>query len=200
MALDPDQELVERARQSPEGDLRAFEQLVERYQEKIVTNCRYLSRSPQDAEDLAQEVFLKVYFGLQRFEGRSAFRTWVQRIKVNHCLNHLKKAEGKTFVDIDDLGQHEGEVLSVKPDVGRRAQAREQGRKISEALDSMPDSLRIPLILRDMDELAYQDIADVLGIGLSAVKMRIKRGRERFQQQYGRARSARPRPGPETSI
>ena len=98
---DADRELVERIQQAPEGDLRAFEALVERHKERVVANCRYLSRSATDAEDLAQEVFVKVFFGLARFQGRAAFRTWLQRIKVNHVLNHIRKREGKRFVELE---------------------------------------------------------------------------------------------------
>ncbi|HHN74324.1 MAG TPA: sigma-70 family RNA polymerase sigma factor, partial [Acidobacteria bacterium] len=89
-----DDQLVETAKSAPPGDMRAFEQLVERYQRSVHTNCRYLGGSESDAEDLAQEVFIKAFFGLQRFEGRAQFKTWLQRIKVNHCLNHLRKKEG----------------------------------------------------------------------------------------------------------
>ena len=85
-----------------EGDLHAFEQLVLRYQKRILADCRYLTHDENNAEDLAQEVFVKAYFGLRGFEGRSTFRHWLQRIKVHHCLNHLKKREGKDALAIDD--------------------------------------------------------------------------------------------------
>jgi RNA polymerase sigma-70 factor (ECF subfamily) len=87
---EPDDELLEKARSAPEGDYSAFEQLVRRHQEKVRANCRYLTRDPGYAEDLAQEVFVKVFFGMRRFEGRSSFRTWLHRIKINHCLNYLR--------------------------------------------------------------------------------------------------------------
>ena len=95
-----DEELVRHIVAAPERDVRAFEQLVNRYQAKIVTNCRYLANAT-DAEDQAQDVFVKVYFALDRFEGRSAFRTWIQRIKVNHCLNFLQRRR-EAAVSLDD--------------------------------------------------------------------------------------------------
>ena len=98
-----DDELLIRIREAGEGDLRPFEELVRRYQGKVTTNCRFLSGSPDDAEDLAQEVFMKVYFGLAGFEGRSSFNTWVQRIKSNHCINFVKKKRLET-VDLDSPG------------------------------------------------------------------------------------------------
>ena len=93
-AADPDEELVEQARRAPEGDLRAFEKLVLIHQRRVVANCRYITRDPNNAEDLAQEVLVKAFFGLGGFEGRSSFGGWLQRIKINHCLNHLKNRSG----------------------------------------------------------------------------------------------------------
>ncbi len=179
-----DDQLVETAKSAPPGDMRAFEQLVERYQRSVHTNCRYLGGSESDAEDLAQEVFIKAFFGLQRFEGRAQFKTWLQRIKVNHCLNHLRKKEGKTFVSVDEPGLQSAQELQVAPEAPRAIHSENQRRTIDLVLDSMTDTLRAPLLMRDLDGLSYQEIADLLGIGLSAVKMRIKRAREEFRARY----------------
>ena len=97
---DRDEELVQAARTAPEGDLRAFEQLITLYQKRILADCVYLTRDDANSEDLAQEVFVKAYFGLRAFEGRSSFRHWLQRIKVNHCLNHLKKQASRSEVTL----------------------------------------------------------------------------------------------------
>lgn len=189
-----DERLVEIAREAPEGDTRAFERLVERHQRKVAANCRYLTRHADDAEDLAQEVFVKAFFNLRGFQGRSAFRTWLQRIKVNHCLNHLKKKQGKVFVDVEDPHTAHAEELRVEPAAERNLASEGAQRLIGRILDSMSDTLRIPLIMRDMDQLSYQEIADALGIGLSAVKMRIKRAREEFQARFREA-GGEPSPG-----
>ncbi len=180
----PDEELVRAARDAPRGDMRAFEQLVERHRRAVYTNCRYLSRSETDADDLAQEVFIKAFFGLRRFEGRAQFRTWIQRIKINHCLNHLKKKEGKTFVPVDDPETQAEQELQVDPEAHRELDRETQRQAIDRVLDSMSDTLRLPLLMRDMDGLSYQEISESLGIGLSAVKMRIKRARSEFRRHY----------------
>src|SRR5271156_3390500 len=111
---DPDEELLQQARKAPEGDLRAFERLVLLYQKRVVANCRYITRDPNNAEDLAQEVLVKAFFGLRGFERKSSFAHWLQRIKINHCLNHLKKHKGRTFVDVGDPDVDEFEELQVK--------------------------------------------------------------------------------------
>ncbi len=180
----PDEELLENARQAPEGDYRAFEQLVRRYQRKVVTNCRYLTRSAAYAEDLAQEVFVKIYFGMGRFEGRSSVRTWIQRVKVNHCLNYLKKQGGKTYVDTEDEKVLHARELVLDPVAEKAMINQDERERITAVLDVMSDSLRVPLLMRDMDQLSYQEVAESLGVGLSAVKMRIKRGRAEFRRRY----------------
>jgi RNA polymerase sigma-70 factor (ECF subfamily) len=180
-----DEQLVQAARRAPAGDTRSFGELVNRHQSKVLANCRYITGSADDAEDLAQEVFVKVFFGLHRFEGRSQFGSWVMRIKVNHCLNHLRKTRGKTFVDVDDPLLESEAPLSTPATPERDLQALDERERIRTVLDSLPETLRVPLILCDLDGLSYQEIADQLGVGLSAVKMRIKRGREEFRVRYG---------------
>ena len=174
-----DEELLIRIREAGEGDLRPFEELVRRYQSKVTTNCRYLSGSPDDAEDLAQEVFMKVYFGLAGFEGRASFNTWVTRIKSNHCINFVKKKRLETV----DLGAPGMEKASgVPPKAERELEKEATKARVGGVLIQIYETLRIPLVLRDMDGMSYEEIGDELGIGLSAVKMRIKRGREEFRR------------------
>lgn len=185
-----DEELVRIIREAPEGDLRAFEVLVERYRKIVLSNCRHITREPSHAEDLAQEVFVKVYFGLARFEGRAAFRSWMQRIKVNHCLNFLKKRGDKQDLDIEDPVVSEEAERAVSSSLRGQAEIESEREQVNLVLDSLSDGLRIPLIMRDMDGLSYEEIARTLGIGLSALKMRIKRAREQFQMRY----HANPRP------
>jgi RNA polymerase sigma-70 factor (ECF subfamily) len=179
-----DEELVELVRKADRSDLRAFDLLVRRYQDRVATNCRHISGSPSDADDLTQEVLVKAYFGIPRFEGRSRFSTWIQRIKVNHCLNFLKKKKGRTFLDVDEPAAMGEEALHVEPDADRNLHQLDERQVISEVLSSLSDTVRIPLVMRDMDGFSYQEIAEELDIGLSAVKMRIKRGREEFRATY----------------
>lgn len=181
---DEDHELVLQALEAKEGDLHAFEQLVQEHQKRIVADCRCMTRDESGAEDLAQEVFVKAFFGLRGFEQRSSFRHWLQRIKVHHCLNHIKKRQAKETVPIDEEGMEACEQLQVQPTAHRDSEAMDDRRQITEILDSLPPGLRIALIMRDMDELSYEEIAAELGIGLSAVKMRISRAREEFRRRY----------------
>ena len=182
MAREEEDQLFEQARHAVEGDLRAFEALVQQNQRRIVADCRHITRDESIAEDLAQEVFVKAYFGMQSFEGRSSFRHWLQVIKVHHCLNHIKRTK-KVQVSIDD--EDEGMTNSVELSTADKTLERLSDRqRIHRILETMPETLRIPLVLRDMDELSYEEVAENLKISLSAVKMRIKRAREWFRERY----------------
>ncbi len=180
---EPDSALIERLQADRNEDTRPFDVLVRRHQPFVLGNCRFLTRSPADAEDLAQEVFVKAYFALRQFEGRSQFRGWIQRIKVNHCFNFLRKTRGAVMVDLEDEAVADDPRLAAAPEAQIRLEQAERREQIARVLDSMADTLRIPLILRDADGLAYEEIAERLGIGLSAVKMRIKRGRDDFRRR-----------------
>jgi RNA polymerase sigma-70 factor, ECF subfamily len=186
---DPDEALLLRALHAPDGDLRAFEELALRHQKRVVANCRFITRDPNNAEDLAQEVLVKAFFGLRTFERKSSFGHWLRRIKINHCLNHLKKQREYVSIDLDNPGMDDLEELKVDVTAERLAGAISDRQTITAVLESMPATLRIPLILCDMDELSYEEVAQTLQIGLSATKMRIKRARDDFRARYEKARS-----------
>ena len=172
------------ARQAYGDDMRPFETLVRRYQARVRVNCRYLTRAPNDAEDLAQEVFVKAYLGLKRFEGRASFSTWLRRIKINHCLNFNEKRRGKYMVDVTAPGMDAQAGLHEAPKGDLQLETLDKRRRISDVLDGMTETLRVALLLRDFDGLSYQEIADRLNVGMSAVKMRIKRARAQFRERY----------------
>ena len=187
---DPDQKLLQQAREAPDGDLRAFEKLVLRHQRRVVANCRYITRDANNAEDLAQEVLVKAFFGLRGFEGRSTFGSWLKRIKINHCLNYLKKQAGRSYVGVEERDVEEFDQLKVHATAEQQAGAISDRQLISQVLDSMSNTLRIPLLLCDMDEFSYEEVAESLRISLSAAKMRIKRAREEFRERYEKMQAA----------
>jgi RNA polymerase sigma-70 factor, ECF subfamily len=190
-SADSDEELLQQVREAPEGDLRAFEKLIRRYQGMVVANCRHITRDPNNAEDLAQEVLVKAFFGLRSFEGKSSFQSWLKQIKIDHCLNHLKEQAGQPYVGIEEREVEAFDQLQVPATAEEWADAISDRQLISDVLDSMPNTLRIPLVLCDMDALSYEEVAQSLGIGLSATKMRIKRGREEFRKRYQRMQTGK---------
>ena len=186
MAVDvlSEEELVQAAKQAPEGDVRAFEQLVYMHQKRLLENCRHLTRDESNHEDLAQEVLVKAYFGLNKFEGKSSFGHWLKRIKVNHCLNHLKKQEGRTAIDVEEPGIQDDTRLQVLPSIELTMELADKRGRIRKVLNALPLTLRVPLVMCDMDDMSYDEVSQSLGIGLSAAKMRIKRAREEFRRLY----------------
>ncbi|NNE10077.1 MAG: RNA polymerase sigma factor [Gemmatimonadetes bacterium] len=183
--VEKDEVLVAEAKAAGQRDHRPFQELVARHQGGVLANCRYLTNSADDAQDLAQEVFVKAFFALKGFEGRAQFKTWIQRIKVNHCMNFLRKQKGKYFVDVDDPESQFHKELHIDEKVTQDVDAGWKRKRIRETLEKMPETLRVPLILCDLDGFSYQEAADQLDIGLSALKMRVKRAREQFREKYG---------------
>ena len=176
-SFDPDDELLREVRKAPEGDLRAFERLVLRHQRRIIANCRYLTGDPNNAEDLTQDVLVKAFFSLPKFDRKSSFGHWLTQMKIDRCLHHLSEQAGRTFVQIDDL-------RDFRTPIEKAGKTISEMHPIGAVLDSMSDALRIPLLLRDMDQLSYEEIALMLGLSLSATKMRIRRARQDFRERY----------------
>jgi RNA polymerase sigma-70 factor (ECF subfamily) len=183
---DPDAPLVDRARRSPAGDTRAFDELVARHRGRVVANCRYLTTGA-DAEDLAQEVLVKAYFSLKKYEQRSKFSTWLYRIKVNHCLNH-RRSERRHAGDVTlDDAPVDAAPLTVAPEADRALDREADVARVRAAVAALNDTLRVPLVMRELDEMSYDEIATALGLSLSAVKMRILRARQELRDALGAA-------------
>jgi RNA polymerase sigma-70 factor, ECF subfamily len=181
---DLDEDLTREAQKAREGDLLAFEQLILRYQGRVAANCRYITGDRNNFEDLSQEVLVKAFFAIRSFDGTSSFWVWLQRIKLSHCLKHLEEQSGRTFIGITEPDVDQFDELQVPLTPEALAGAISDKQLIGTVLDSMSSGHRIPLLLCDMDELTYEEIARLMGITLSATKMRIKRARDEFRELY----------------
>ena len=185
-------DLLVKIKSAPDADLRFFEQLVHSYRGRIVANCRHITGDSSVADDLAQEVFVKAYFGFKKFEGRSSVAHWLRTIKVRHCLTHLKSTRSRVLLDISEEAVQSRPELAVPPSAEGKIDVLANKARVNEVLAAMPGSLRLVLVLRDMDDLSYDEIATYLDISLSAVKMRIKRAREFFRKSYVEMTATRP--------
>ncbi len=184
---DNDAELIERCRREIPYVTGAFSELVTRYEAIVYHTClRYLGNEA-DAEEVTQDAFMKVFHGLEKFEGKSTFRTWLFRIVNNECASRYRRRkrreEGRRAYQVGD----EQVRVTEPPDVEEGG----LGGPIGAAMAALTESDRQVLVLRHVADLPIQEIADAVGIGLSAAKMRLYRAEERLREAYGRA-SDRP--------
>jgi RNA polymerase sigma-70 factor, ECF subfamily len=176
--LEVDVELVERHRC---GDARAFNEVYTRFEEMVYNLAFRLSGNYEEAADLTQEIFLRIYRHLGSFGGRSSLKTWIFRIAVNHCRDRLSRWRPLTQPLGDDPG--EGEVAYADPSRGPEelAVAADEGRRVAAGLAKLPPVFREAVVLRDIEGLSYEEIAEVLGVRIGTVRSRIARGRDQLR-------------------
>jgi RNA polymerase sigma-70 factor (ECF subfamily) len=183
---DPDAALMLRVKR---GDTAAFEQLVDKYKQPVMNVAYRMLRDTNEAEDLAQTVFIQVYKSAHRYEVASKFSTWLFTIARNLCLNEIRRrsrhpAESMdvTHPENEDQPWHQFEDKKAPPPQESMLQG-ELEQKIGEVLAELPENQRTAIILCRQDELSYEEIAKVLGTTVSATKSLIHRGRETLKQR-----------------
>ncbi|MGD0088483.1 MAG: RNA polymerase sigma factor [Planctomycetota bacterium] len=181
-----DEALMERL---ANGSHAAFEELLSRYEAPVLTFCYAFMRNRELSEDLAQETFLRVFRNSSRYQPVAKFTTWLYRIAANLCINELKKGKLRQGMSLDEpagpdpdgskiidrIASEEGSPLS---DV----ESQEVQQLIGKAIDHLPDDQRTTLVLVEYHHMPYQEIAEILGVTVSAIKMRVKRARETLRE------------------
>lgn len=169
------------------GDLRAFEELITHY-EPIVYNIIYrMMNNIDDTYDLSQETFIKVYKKIYQFDGKSKFSTWLYRIATNTCLDEIRRRKGKDTFSIDQTieledGQIPSQQVDKNENVEEKILDKEKKQIIQEALNEMNESHRVILVMRDIKNLSYEEISEILGLSLGTVKSRISRARQALKK------------------
>ncbi len=162
------------------GRRNDYAELVCKYQCKVRGYCLGMLKDASSADDAAQEVFVKAYQALVSFKGKSSFSTWLYRIAANHCLDVLRKAKRRPE-SLEALLEKDGDkvesLFAVEPAVSDSGSA----DRVTALLACLSEKSREILILREMQELSYQEIAEVLGCSLDAVKARLKRARQELE-------------------
>ncbi|MGE4334809.1 MAG: RNA polymerase sigma factor RpoE [Pigmentiphaga sp.] len=172
--------LVERVQR---GDKQAFDLLVRKYQRKILRLLSRLIRDPVEVEDVAQEAFIKAYRALPGFRGESAFYTWLYRIAVNTAKNHLaaskRRPSGGPYYENED-GETFDETANLSDIQTPEAvmASREIASTVNSAIEALPDELRTAIMLREIEGLSYEEIAQSMGCPIGTVRSRIFRARE----------------------
>jgi RNA polymerase sigma-70 factor, ECF subfamily len=175
------------------NDRSAFDKLVLRHQDRVFNLCYRLLGDREEANDCAQEVFVKVYRSLKTFRGAASFSTWLCAIAVNTCKNRLKSNEHRFWrkvVRIDPPAEHEhqrGAVELADPAPSPLAQLtqKEQERLLQEAINALPQEARTVIVLRDVEGLSYDEITQITGYNLGTVKSKLARARQRLREHIG---------------
>jgi RNA polymerase sigma-70 factor (ECF subfamily) len=186
------------------GNRNAFEILVKRHQQRIFFVARRITRRREDAEDVVQQSFQKAFTHLGKFEGRSAFSTWLTRIAVTEALMFLRKGRSLREVFIDDLNGNEEttttlEVPDSTPDPEAIYSQREQVEMLSTAMNQLSPRLRRAIQLHELDERSSEETAQIMGISVGALKGRMFHGRRKLRDRLKRIVEQGWRPERKTS-
>ena len=172
-------------RRCKRGDEAAFAELLARYRQPIYGLCLRMVRDREQARDLAQEVFIKVFSLLDRYDEQYAFASWLFRIASNHCIDYLRRNRLR-FISLDGLTGPDGEAREMPvpdraPLPDRQLAGREAIAKVEEIIDELPPHYRLMIQLRHGEDMSYEQIAQVLDMPLGTVKARIHRARALIQ-------------------
>ena len=173
------------------GNQLSFQLLVERYQARMFALVRHYTRNPVEVEDIVQDTFLKAFTRLPSFQEQSSFYTWLCRIAINTALDFQKRLGRNPVRAVEDpeLALSPDSIEGARPTATRipapdaRMEREEVARITQRVLDELPEIFHTVLVLREFEELGYQDIADVLGISIGTVESRLFRARARFKER-----------------
>jgi len=176
-------DLVKRAQR---GDLQAYDELVKRYQERIYATLYHMTANHEDANDLAQESFIKAYSALKSFKGGSSFYTWLYRIAVNKTINFLKQRKNKYHIslnDIDSNAENDPDLVALTSDKTpfREAGLTELQKKLNEALLKLSEPHRMVVVLHDVQGQSHDEIAEIMGCNIGTVRSRLFYARQQLQ-------------------
>ncbi|PYJ05510.1 MAG: RNA polymerase subunit sigma-24 [Verrucomicrobia bacterium] len=175
--------LVKRARQ---GDMEAYDDLVRRYQERIYATIYHMTSNHEDANDLAQEAFIKAFHALKSFKGGSSFYTWVYRIAVNKTINFLKQRRHKAQMSLDDLdfnAEHDPDLVALISDRTPRREIHlaELQEKLNIAMQKLSEPHRLVVTLHDVQGLSHEEIAKIMDCNIGTVRSRLFYARQQLQ-------------------
>ncbi len=174
-----DKEIIERVKG---GDKKAYDLLVLKYQQRVINLISRFVKNHSDALDVSQETFIKAYRALPNFRGESAFYTWLYRIAVNTAKNHLtvqSRKITKSDYDVTDIEQIEGNMSLIEQTTPENLLHKDELQEtVLKTIENLPEDLKSAIMLREIDGLSYEDIANVMDCPVGTVRSRIFRARE----------------------
>lgn len=184
-----DERLVERAQA---GDIAAFSALVRRHQDRVFSLCLRWLRDPALAEEVAQDVFVSVHRAIGGFRGEARFSTWLTRVAVNHCKNkrlYEHRRARDRHEPLEGLGREDRpdrQLADERAGTDRALQRSEAAALLMSALDALDEGHRAVIVLRDLEDMNYDEIADLIGVPVGTVKSRLHRARHQLALALGR--------------
>ena len=178
------------------GDRDALDQLLRRHFDRIHAVCRRIAGSTRDADDAAQEALIRIVRALGRFDGRASFSTWSYRIATNAALDELRKRSRRPQLHLvgDDPERRAGVTEATDELAQRRVEGVVDRLAIDAALAELPEEFRVPVVMRDVGDLDYAEIAEALSVPIGTVKSRIARGRRMLVERLGNRDPSDERP------
>ena len=185
------------------GTEAAYEELIRRHQRRVTALVGSILRRREDVEDVVQQVFLKVFISLKRFDLRAAFSTWLYKITVNECWDYLRKKKVRPLVYESDLSEEQVSRLDGIVSADRPPEGPGERAEVKELLDWMleksPEQDRQLLVLKEMEGFSVHELAEILGLNVNTVKVRLFRARARLMDVYRRRKGSGTTPGDPTS-
>ena len=176
-------DLVRSARR---GDLIAYDELVKRYQQRIYATIYHMTSNHEDANDLAQDAFIKAYQALKSFKGGSSFYTWLYRIAVNKTINFLKQRKNRIHMSLNDVDfntENNPDLVALISDKTPRREAglKELSEKLNAALLKLSEPHRLAVVLHDVQGLSHEEVAEVMDCNIGTVRSRLFYARQQLQ-------------------
>lgn len=165
------------------GDPAAFNSLMQQHEGRMYAVALRMCANREDAQDCLQEAMLRIYRAISGFKGESSFATWVYRITMNTCLDELRKRKNRQSTSLDnllDMGWSPSDETNAPE---KHAIRNESRRALQSAIANLPEDMRSAIVLRDIEGLSYDEIAQALGINIGTIKSRISRGREKLREK-----------------
>ena len=168
-----------------QGEAAAMDQLLRRHYDRVHAVCRRIAGTSRDADDAAQEAMIRIVRNLDKFDGRAAFGTWAYRIATNAALDELRRRKRRPQLHVVDADDDDRPLEPVDPLADREVEAVADRVTIDAAFAELPDEFRTPVVMRDVGDLDYAEIAIALDIPIGTVKSRIARGRRMLVERLG---------------
>ena len=172
------------------NDTLLFEILYDRYDKVVYNKCYGFSKSEDEAEDLTQDIFLKLFVKLKTFKGKSKFSTWLYAFTYNHCVNYVNRSTAKK-IEKQSVGTENIEDKYYNPEVDDNSINQLRVEKLKEALEQISPEEKMILLLKYQDNLSIKELTEAFDIGESAVKMRLKRAKEKLINVYNKKEDER---------